>query len=86
MFLILSLLGAIVVVSLMFGALIDKRFPLSTSLLASANDLNETHYNYDVKENEDLVTEEKLTQEKIKFVMAVSVISGITQVSWIIIN
>lgn len=73
-------LGAIVVVSLMFGALIDQRFPNSNNIL------NGTLHSNDLDNNEDLDSEDKLFHEKIKFAMALTVISGITQVKGIIIN
>lgn len=68
-------MGAIVVVSLMFGALIDQRFPDSNNIL------NGTLHSYGLDNNEDLDYEDKLFHEKIKFAMALTVISGITQIT-----
>lgn len=68
-------MGAIVVVSLMFGALIDQRFSDSNNIL------NGTLHSYGLDNNEDLDYEDKLFHEKIKFAMALTVISGITQIT-----
>lgn len=73
------MIGAVVVISLMFGNLMENHFSTTENILEQTN--QSVLFNDNLLSNNTVfLTEELLSREKIKLAAAITLITGLTQV------